>query len=76
MSDIKVWVQMFFDDGSVSEGHRIPIEIYEDILNEARDWAYHILKDNHRTEGHLVIWGGGEIFHHYYHFSSDSFSRG
>lgn len=58
--EIKVWAQMFFDDGSVSEGVRISAEVYDDhrILNDVIE---KLLKSTNRKEGFLVLWGAGEI---------------
>jgi len=60
MNDIKVWAQMFFDDGSVSQGIRIPAEVYDDD-REIQSIASKLLKDTHRSEGFLLIWGAGDI---------------
>jgi len=60
MNDIKVWAQMFFDDGSVSEGVRISHVIFDDqmFVNEI---ALKLLNSLNRDLGLLLIWGAGEI---------------
>lgn len=58
---IEVWAQVFFLDGSVSEGKRIPAETLDD--REAMIQAgLNLLKSSNREEGHLLIWGAGEMF--------------
>lgn len=59
---IMVWAQMFFDDGSVSQGVRIPADIYDDdrIIQEVQDKLLKSL--NRQPEGLLVIWGAGSIY--------------
>jgi hypothetical protein len=64
--EIKVWAQMFFDDGSVSRSERIPASILDDELGSIRQLAVNLLQETHRTEGFLVIWGAGTIFNRYY----------
>lgn len=62
LNEILVWAQMFFDDGTVSEGIRIPANIYDDdrIIENVID---KLLKStNRKDEGLLVIWGAGEIY--------------
>jgi hypothetical protein len=58
--DIKVWAQMFFDDGSVSEGIRINAESVDDDIT-LQNVANHILQSLGRDEGLLLIWGDGNI---------------
>jgi len=62
MFQIKIWAQMFFDDGSVSEGIRIPA-IWLEKENESyiHDVAWRLLRGLNRTEGHLLIWGAGNM---------------
>ena len=67
MDEIKIWAQMFFEDGSVSQGRRIPAE----WLDEEYKWqidsvAKMFLDDVNRDEGWLLLWGAGNmIFNHY-----------
>lgn len=58
--EIKVWAQMFFDDGSITQGIRVSSIIYEDeeLLRETSE---KLLKSVNRTEGFLLVWGAGEI---------------
>lgn len=63
---IKVWAQMFFDDGSVSEGRRIPASVLEDEMGEIKQTAVKLLQSLNRMEGLLLIWGAGNIFYNYY----------
>jgi len=60
MDNIKVWVQIFFDDGSVTQGMRVDASIYDNEelqkLTEEK-----LLQSVNRTEGFVVIWGAGDI---------------
>lgn len=59
--EVKVWAQMFFDDGSVTQGKYIPRSIFDEkeyIESLARDF----LEDTHRKEGVLFIWGAGRVY--------------
>jgi hypothetical protein len=59
--EVKVWAQMFFNDGSVTQGQYIPRCIFDDIgciEGLARDF----LEDTNRKEGVLFIWGAGRVF--------------
>jgi hypothetical protein len=60
MNDIKVWAQMFFDDGSVSEGVRISADVFdsEPAIDEV---AQKLLNSTNREIGIMLIWGAGEI---------------
>lgn len=66
---------MFFEDGSITQGVRIPAlwldEGYEE--NIART-AESLLEDVNREEGWLLLWGAGNmVFNHYpTSFSSSS----
>lgn len=71
MQEILVWAQMFFEDGSVSEGKRVLSGIYDDE-QYMKNTAGSILKDLNRTEGYLVVWGAGDIKSRYYVFISSS----
>lgn len=65
MEVIKIWAQMFFEDGSVSQGLRIPAE-YLDHNNFIDNVAKQILVSVNRDEGWLLLWGAGNmIFNHY-----------
>lgn len=65
--EVKVWAQMFFDDGSVTQGIRIPAEWLDEgcefKINEVADL---LMKSAMRDEGWLLIWGAGNmVFNHY-----------
>ena len=74
MNEIMVWAQMFFDDGSVSEGKRFPASILDDDVVQMRLIAYKFLNDLNRSEGLLLVWGAGEIYQRYYKLSTASVS--
>lgn len=57
---IQVWAQMFFEDGSVTEGKRFPSDL-TDNPKYLKGIAYNFLKDTHREEGVLMIWGDGKM---------------
>lgn len=65
--EIKVWMQLFFEDGSVSQGMRVPAEWlddpkWKDILRVTKS----LLEDVNRDEGWLLVWGAGNMeFNHY-----------
>lgn len=67
MNEIKIWAQMFFEDGSVTQGIRIDAE----WLEEAYAWkidetADLLMKSANRDEGWLLLWGAGNmVFNHY-----------
>jgi hypothetical protein len=63
---IKVWAQMFFDDGSVSEGIRIPATVFDDDLGDLQQIAVKLLNSVNRQEGFLVVWGAGNLFYRLY----------
>lgn len=67
--EIKVWAQMFFDDGSVSQGIRVSVDIYDNdiILERIKD---NLLKSVNRKNGFLVVWGAGNIMYKSYFTSS------
>lgn len=67
--EIKVWAQMFFDDGSVSQGIRVTADIYNNsvLLEEIKQ---KLLNSVNRTEGFLLLWGAGEIYYVYSSISS------
>lgn len=59
--DVKVWAQMFFDDGSVTQGKYIPRGIYDDE-EYIKEMATEFLNDTQRQEGVLFIWGAGSVY--------------
>lgn len=65
--EIKIWAQMFFDDGTVTQGVRIPAQwLEEKFSNHIDELAQMFLKSTNREEGHLLMWGAGNmIFRHY-----------
>lgn len=67
MDEIKIWAQMFFEDGSVSQGVRIPAEwLDEDHKEMIAKTAQNLLNDLNRDEGWLLLWGAGNmVFNHY-----------
>lgn len=69
--EIMAWAQMFFDDGSVSEGKRVPADVVDDGA-EIRKIAMNFLNDLNRQEGLLLIWGAGELIQRYYKISTAS----
>lgn len=68
--DVKIWGQMFFDDGSVSEGRRYPVEIL-DTVEGVSQVSLDLLNSTNRTEGFLLLWGAGEIKFYNITFSSE-----
>lgn len=60
--EIKVWIQFFFDDGTVSQGKRIPAcyldEGYETMLESI---TFQMVRDLNRTKGFRLIWGAGNM---------------
>ncbi len=60
MHEIKIWAQMFFDDGSVTQGVRIPFETVDDD-REIDQLAGDLLDSVNREEGAMCIWGGGYL---------------
>jgi hypothetical protein len=57
-SKIYIWAQMFFCDGSVSQGIRIPdVALYSREMQD--ETAELLLKDTNRKEGLLLLWGCG-----------------
>ncbi len=67
MEDIKVWVQAFFPDGSVSEGKRIPAEWLEEKYSKTLACkVWNMISYLNREEGYILIWGAGNMrFLHY-----------
>lgn len=67
MEDIKIWAQMFFEDGSVTQG----IRILEEWLDDEYAWKIDevsdlLMKSVNRDEGWLLLWGAGNmVFNHY-----------
>lgn len=62
MQEIKIWAQMFWEDGTVSQGRRIPAEWLDDPkLTNICKMAEGILDDLNRVEGYLLLWGAGNI---------------
>lgn len=63
--NIKIWAQMFFEDGSVTQGMRIDAQMLdsEDMITEI---ARTLLWSVNREEGWLLVWGAGNmVFNHY-----------
>ena len=68
-TDIKVWIQMFFEDGSVSQGKRLPAMILDDP-DKMKEVARGILRELGRSEGYMLTWGAGNMLFEYYDFTS------
>lgn len=73
-NEIKIWAQIFFDDGSVTQGKRIPAkwldEEYKPMIYQT---AVDLLDDVNRTEGWMLLWGAGNmIFERYSIVSSQA----
>lgn len=75
MSDpfsIKVWCQMFFDDGSVTQGLRVDASVLDDD-KDIDNVAEKLLDSVNRNTGFLLIWGAGNVlFLKYPRFISSS----
>ncbi len=59
--EVKVWAQMFFGDGSVTQGAYISRTIFDDE-DEINQMALRFLHDTNRKEGVLFIWGAGRVY--------------
>ncbi len=59
--EIKVWAQMFFNDGSVTPGKYIGRTIF-DIPKYIAFLAREFLNETCRKEGILFIWGAGRVY--------------
>lgn len=60
MMNIKIWIQMFFEDGSVSEAKRVPAEILDD-MEKVKEIGMGLLRDLNRIVGYMLIWGAGNM---------------
>lgn len=73
MEDIKVWAQMFFEDGSVTQGIRIPAEWLEEGLKfKIKEVGYKLLNSVNREEGYMLIWGAGNMVFKYLSISCET----
>lgn len=59
--EVKVWVQMFFEDGSVTQAKYVSADVY-DNEEKIKMFAKSFLLDTHRQEGVLFIWGAGRVY--------------
>lgn len=59
--EVKVWTQMFFDDGSVTQGKYIARNVY-DKEEYIKRIATGFLEETQRQEGVLFIWGAGRVY--------------
>ena len=59
--EVKIWAQMFFDDGSVTQGQYLPVYTLQDE-KAIKSLALSILTDTCRTEGVIFIWGAGQVY--------------
>lgn len=67
--EIKVWAQMFFDDGSVSRGIRVPADAvfpdeanYQQMVDSTRikiSITRQLLNETNRDAGLILFWGNG-----------------
>jgi hypothetical protein len=60
-NEIRVWAQMFFDDGSVTQGKYIPHTILNNI-DSIQAIILEFLDETGRKEGVILIWGAGHIY--------------
>lgn len=59
--EVKVWAQMFFDDGSVTQGKYVSRSIFDE--HECIETlAKQFLEDTSRKEGVLFVWGAGRVY--------------
>lgn len=65
MTAIKLWAQMFFDDGSISQGLRIDASYLEDEEKLA-EVVNMLLNSVNRKEGYVLFWGAGNVVFRYY----------
>lgn len=73
---IKIWAQMFFEDGTVTRGVRIPAEwLDEGYQEQLSRTAETLLQDLNRDEGWLLLWGAGNVVFEHYPISSSSASE-
>lgn len=59
--EVKVWAQMFFDDGSVTQGKYISRTVFDDD-SYIKDLVAEFLSDTCRSTGVIFIWGAGRIY--------------
>ena len=62
-NQIYVWAQMFFDDGSVSQGMRVDASIYDEGSPLFDETCQVLLKSVNRDVGVMLVWGAGEIYY-------------
>lgn len=64
---ISIWAQMFFEDGSVTQGKRVAAECLDEGHEFQIDFiAQYLLDSVNRKDGWLLLWGAGNIlFNHY-----------
>ena len=58
---IKVWAQMFFDDGTVTQGKYIPESIFSKP-SQRNNVVLELLNDTNRKKGFIFIWGGRKFY--------------
>jgi len=62
VDEIEVWMQLFFTDGSVSQGTRIPARWLENMKDpRIVDAVEKLLNYLNRRDGYVLIWGAGNI---------------
>ncbi len=61
-NEIQIWAQIFFDDGSVTQGKRIPAEWLDDEYKEMiAKTAKELLESVNRDAGFMLLWGAGNM---------------
>ncbi len=65
--NIEMWAQIFFEDGTVSQGIRFPAEWLDDPKGgNIERMLKKLLDDMNREEGWFLLWGAGNmVFNHY-----------
>ena len=61
--ELKAWLQMFFHDGSVSQGRRVDVEILQKA-GGIQKTATELLNSLNRDSGSLLVWGAGNMLYY------------
>ena len=59
--EVKVWTQMFFDDGTVTQGKYISRYVFDDEEAIKREISL-FLQETGRKKGVIFIWGAGRVY--------------
>lgn len=59
--EVKVWTQMFFDDGTVTQGKYISRYVFDDQHAINRE-ILTFLEETGRKKGVIFIWGAGRVY--------------